>query len=214
MLVATLCGCASDSLLKPPVVHTTSSEEDHGLALLPSSFHRVHAMEVKWDDEQSQRMHYGWHRLTLYDSNMKEIAYSHFSCHYGMDVDAVDLDGDRTPEFVVSLHIGPATGPNIRELKILRLRDEFLEEILSIPQAGQAGPNQGWWYDVEYSMTHDGQVAVRMVRDHNPLGEWVSFLPATREYRISVRTSGVLVNADADVVEEKETPKQDVQATR
>ncbi|MEI6150098.1 MAG: hypothetical protein WCS01_13440, partial [bacterium] len=130
--LAALCGCTTSPHQRQAVTVVETSLNDQEPVLMPSCFRLVHAMKVTWDNEQSQRMHEGWHRLTLYNSEMKEIAHTHYSCHYGMDVNAVDLDGDSIPEFVVSLHIGPATGPAIRELKVLRLRGSFLEELVSV----------------------------------------------------------------------------------
>ena len=165
-------------------------------------------MQVRWDDEESKRWQNGCHRLFIYDGNMSEITSEVFRCHYGMTVDAIDLDGDSVPEFVALLHVGPAMGPSIKELRVLRLNGGFLEEIVQVLLAGQAGPSQGWWYEVTYEKDRSAQVTVRLALHHDPLGEWAPFLPKTRYYRIVVRSQEAEVLSQAD-----KAPNQTVQRT-
>ncbi len=180
----------------------TSDSIDHAVEL-PSSFHRAHVMQIVDDAEESQRRHMWCSRLVVYDQDMREITSRVYECNYGMDVDAIDLDMDGVPEFVVSLHLGPAIGPAIRELKVLRLRDAFLEEIVSVPLAGQAGPNQGWWYDIEYERVGARGVRVRMTLHHDQLDEWSSYLPQTHCYRISVTGHNLDLQAEMPASDER-----------
>jgi hypothetical protein len=198
LLCAVLCGCANPRGSAYSAVPTAqTSDATDGTVNLPSSFRRVRAMRVRWDDEESKRWQGGCHRLSIYDSNMNEITSEVFRCHYGMTVDAVDLDGDSVPEFVAFLHVGPATGPSIKELRIIRLNGSFLEEIAHVPLAGQAGPSQGWWYNVIYEKDRCRRVTVLMRLQHDPLGEWATFLPRTRFYRITVRRQEADVQSEA-----------------
>ena len=199
-LIVVAIGCASlpDGVERRAIPVTRTSDNTNSLTTLPSSFRLVGAMQVQWDDEESRRWQSGCHRLSIYDCELNKITSRVFRSHYGMDVDAVDLDGDSIPEFVMFLHVGPAMGPPIRELKILRLKGSFLEEILQVPLAGQAGPQQGWWYKVTYVTDDSAQVTLRLALHHDPLGEWAPFLPKTRYYRILVRNREVNVQSHAD----------------
>jgi hypothetical protein len=195
-----LCGClGSRNAISTHAVPTArTSANTNGAVQLPSTFRGVNAMLVRWDEEESKRWEIGCHRLSIYDSNWVEIASEVFRCHYGMTVDAVDLDGDSVPEFVVSLHLGPATGTSIKELKVLRLNGGFFEELLQLPLAGQAGPSHGWWYELSYEKNSSSAPAVlSLVLHHEPLEEWATFLPKTRNYRILMRRGEVEVLAQS-----------------
>jgi hypothetical protein len=184
------------------VVVNSTLESTNSVMPLAPSFHRVGALCVQYDEAESKQSGVGHHRLVVYDRNMREIASEVFDCHYGMNVDAVDLDGDSIPEFVLRLHLGPAVGPAIKELKVLRLNGDCLEEITSIPLAGQAGPEQGWWYDVEYEKSSGSGVTVRLDLCHDSLGKWVANLPKTRRYRIAIGPHETRIFSESDKTSE------------
>jgi hypothetical protein len=134
--------------------------------------------EADGDTPTSPRPFPAQYTLRLLDGGMGEIASETFECHYGMDVDAIDLDGDKVPEFAVRLHVGPAVGASVQELKVLRLRDGYLEQVVSMPLAGQAGPSQGWWYNIQYvKRSRRGNVDIRLTLDHGPLEGWDAYVP-------------------------------------
>ena len=139
-------------------------------------------------------------RLVLYDRQGHEWASQTFEAHYGLEVDAVDLDGDRLPEIVATRIIGPITGPAPRELIVLRmnLAGKLLEEVVRIPVAGQAGPSVGWRYGKEYVCGPDGCTLLRLVLSRDDQTErsgWRDYVPQDRVKLVMVGRRAVRLAA-------------------
>ena len=155
-------------------------------------------MSIVEDTEmENEPGNFGCFKLILANSDGTEIASYSFAAHYGIHVDAVDCDGDGVPEFVVQAHIGPATGPSIKELTVLRYRPidadwGFLEEVLQMPLAGQAGPTVGWWYKLQFQNTDQKRtIGIHLELEHDPTEGWDAYLPAERERMIILSRKAV-----------------------
>ena len=125
LAVALLAGCCIVRAASHSAVTSVDSEyySTNAVSLVVPDGTPFSKMAITQDEELQKRPgNFNCYKLTL-QSGVGEVIASHsFAAHYGIHVDAIDLDGDGVPEFVVQAHIGPATGPAIKELTVLRFR--------------------------------------------------------------------------------------------
>ena len=202
-LLALACSCANLHRQggAGAVVSIEDSEiETNRATLSVSGVAPFFQMQIEEDREMERRPgNFGCYKLVLLNREGKEVASESFSAHYGIHVDAVDLDGDSIPEFVVQAQIGPATGPPIKELIILRYRPldaarGFLETVLKTPCAGQANSGVGWEYELQYVGSRESRAMdLRLALEHGHLTHGWELLPADKIKLISFRNRRLLV---------------------
>ncbi len=200
LLMLLCCSCAElrdgDSASRVfPILHA-SSEETPVLSIPDVPGGWFSRLEISEDWEESKRLEKVCYTMVISNSSGKAIASETFGAHYGIEVDVLNLDQDGVPEFVVKTHIGPAIGPPMKELVLLRIRRtsdgfSFFDELLRMPLANQAGPSVGWWYEVEYLYRLDrggeGAITIQLTLRHDPAGEWKEFIPQERAKVVALR---------------------------
>ncbi len=201
--IALLCSCASVRLRQESgqVVSLDGTHDETNRAMLFVSGRAPFTqVQVREDYEMEKEPgNFACFRVSLLNVQGQEIAAESYSAQYGIHVDAVDLDGDSIPEFILQTHVGPATGPAIKELAILRFRplsdtDGYLETVVKMPCAGQAGPTVGWWYEVDYPSSSKGRGHdIRLMLKHDASDEWSQWLPSDRVRVISLRKGQSLI---------------------
>jgi len=150
-------GCNTPSAVSPLL--TVSELGSYVLALPQGDV----VLKIARHDSPPDNRTEDWMWLTIHDGET-QLAYMPLHSSYGkFHLEAVDLDGDQVPEFVLITGTGRGTSARSETLSVYRFLDRsFLNLVSSTAYSGFAGGGLNWRYSHRYVDT-DGNGTLDVV---------------------------------------------------
>ena len=157
----------SDAAANRPLLSITNKQVDEKTSISFPPHGRcsivVKSVELKGD----QAFVGDGYLLTISDASGKVIASHSFQSTYAaFHLDVIDLDANRTPEFVLVTGAGRGTNSRIERLEVFSIYNRRFHERLSTPYSAPYGSLGHWQFKHHYRTRKSGSVEIVMKLTH------------------------------------------------
>lgn len=183
IIALAICGCVKE-------VHPAASLSNAGDSAQFSSPNKGLMTLVVQDDECTEE---DWKEdylvVILKNSSGSEVTRYPFCSSYGLfSLEAIDLNGDGFPEFVLIDGSGRGTNARKEQLHVLIFKSGKIDELLATPYSAPLGPSGNWWYEHSYNRlngTRRVEINLRLMHTDDQ-EDWLEAPPSIEFKRIRV----------------------------